>query len=262
MANRLTIKIGGKDEDVDASSFLTVVSETIRLLQDLDAEMTGGSPSVNWVLSGASKNSPALFQFEGRSKRGRDRVEVTGEFVASMIALEAGANRPRYFTDSMLDRAKRISSPVGSKLSSLAYFEDASLHVASVTLRTAANADRFHLSERYTEYGELEGSLGQLTAHDEQYEFCIYDSLTNRAIKCEFDPADFDRVREAMRRKVLVSGLITYRRKDHTAVGVKVDSWGVTRPSVSIEELHAARIDLTRGRTSEDVVRTLRAFNA
>lgn len=263
MTNKLSIRIGGKDEDIDALSFLGVVTETVRLLQDLDSEMSGGSPSLSWFLSGASKNSPVQCDFAGRTKRGNHASHgVTDEFLASMEALETGSRRPRFFTDSMLDRAKRIASPVSTKISSLVYFGDHHIKPLSVSLQLAANADKFHMPDRYSEYSELEGYLGQLTAHDEHYEFCIFDSLTNNAIKCEFDPADFESVRDAMRTKVVVSGLVTYKRKDHSPVLVKVDDWRPLPTSVPIESLHALNINLTRGRPSEDVIRALRAFDA
>lgn len=262
MTNRLSIRVGGRGEDVDALSFLAVVSETVRLLQDLDAEMSGGHSALTWFLSGASKNSPAVVRFDGRVNRGRPvQHKVTEEFITSMEALESGACRPRYFTDAMLDRAKRIATPVGGKLSSLTFFEVDSKPL-SVSLQLAANADKFHMPDKYTEYSELEGYLGQLTAHDEHYEFCIYDSLTNRAIKCEFDPAEFEAVRDTMRRKVLVSGLVTYRRKDDAPISVKVDDWSQLPAGIPIEQIHVLNLDLSRGRPSEEVIRALRAFDA
>lgn len=262
MTNKLSIRIGGRDEDIDATAFLTIIAESVHLLKELDAQMGDGRKSLTWVLSSASKNSPAMVEFTGRPRRGAMPPDVAAEFVKSMEALETGSHRPRYFTDGMLERSKRIASPVGTRVSKLLFGDDQQDLIA-VSAQLGANADKLHLPERYTEYGELEGQLGQLTAHDENYEFVIYDPLTDRPIKCDFEPEDFDRVRDAMRRKVVVSGLVTYRRKDHAPLSVRVNGW---RPLYgdppSIKEVHSLSLDLTAGRESEDVIRDLRRFDA
>src|SRR5689334_24358007 len=62
--------------------------------------------------------------------------------------------------------------------------------------------------------------LGQITAHDDAHEFCIFDPLTNRKIHCFFPLEDLGAVRDALTLRVLVSGLIAYRRKDDAPLTV------------------------------------------
>lgn len=260
--NKLSVRIGGRDEDIDAQALLTILEETIALLRDLDARMNNGEHTVRWVLATASKNSPLDSGFRGEPiSKSVTPLPIAAELLSSFDELERGTGRPRYFTDPMLDRATRISKTAGKRIGLLSYRNGTNKFV-SVTAFMAANALKYQLPDTYVSHGEIEGRLDQITAHGERTEFCIYDPLTKRPIACEFEPEDLDRVLKAMNARVRVTGLITYRRKGHEPKKVRVEHWRELAVPPSIEELHAARIDLTRGRPAGDVIRALRMANA
>jgi hypothetical protein len=265
--NRLSIRIGGKGEDIDAQALLVVLEETVALLRDLDSRMNDGQHTVRWMIESASKNSPFQGGLRGdvmAAASGGHAMPITDELIASFSELEIGAGRPKYFTDAMLDRAKRISGVVGKRVSNVTYTHGSAKPV-SVTGFTAANAVKYQMPDAYSAYGEIEGRLDQITSHEERTEFCIYDPLTKRAIACEFDPDDLKAVLEAMNKRVRVSGLVVYKRKDHEPRRVRVDHWRTMTADAdipTIQAVHDLRIDLTRGRPSEEVIRALRVFNA
>ena len=261
--NRLSVRIGGRDEDIDAQALITILEETIALLRDLDARMNEGRHTVRWLLASASKNSPLESGFRGEpiSSSNGPLLPIASVLISSLDELERGVGRPEYFSDAMLDRATRISRTVGRRVGGVSYRNGLDKTVA-VTGFTAANAIKYQLPDTYTSHGELEGRLDQITAHGDRNEFCIYDPLTKRPIACEFEPEDLDRVLKAMKARVRVTGLITYRRKGHEARKVRVHHWREIAPAISLAEVHAAGIDLTRGRPAADVIHALRAANA
>lgn len=261
--NRLLVRIGGRGEDIDAQALLTILEETILLLRELDSRMNDGQHTVRWLLASASKNSPLESGFRGEpiSSSFGSPLPIACELIRSFDELERGVGRPTYFSDSMLDRATRISRTVGKRVSGVSYRNGADKTV-SVTGFMAANAIKYQLPDTYTLHGELEGRLDQITAHGDRNEFCIYDPLTHRPIACEFDPGELDLVLEAMNARVRVTGLITYRRKGHEARKVRVHHWQPITSATTLKEVHAARIDLTRGRPAAEVISALRAANA
>jgi hypothetical protein len=262
--NNISVRVGGRGEDIDAQALLAVLEETVALLRDLDSRMNDGRHTVRWVVATASKNSPfdAGLRGEMLSKSAGAAMPIVDELIASFDALENGSGRPRHFTDAMLDRAKRISNNVGKKISNVTY-RHGNAKLISVTGFTGANAIKYQMPDVYTAHGELEGRLDQITSHEDRTEFCIYDTLTKRAVVCEFEPEELRAVLDAMNKRVRVNGLVTYRRKGHEPKRVRVEHWRPISGDVpTIQAVHEARIDLTRGRPSEEVIRALRSFNA
>lgn len=260
--NVLTITIAGKSEDIDVSAFLTIVKNTVALLRAIEANESHSPPRLRWLVTAASKNSPFKMRMAGVEERGvSGSVNVVSPFLTAMRALESGEGRPEGFTDLMLDRATSIVRPLNNSIARVVFADETRSEVVQVSQHTAANADRLRLPDNYTEFGELEGELGQITVHKPPYEFCIYDPVTDRRIPCHFDPDDLVIIRDYLKERIRVSGFVTYRRKDDAPVSVSVEDWlAIPRDEnlPSIEDLHAARIDFTGGRKSEDVIADLR----
>lgn len=262
--NELSITIGGRDENVDARATLEVLAETIALLRDIEAKQLDGRAKFKWVISQASKNSPLNLTMSGAP--GHDRgsmVQVVELFLSCLGLLESGKSPPDWFDSPMLDRAKRIVKRIGHDISSVVYAGKSA--TLKITQRLAASVDMFQLPDKYREYGELEGRLGQITAHGEAHEFCIYDPLTNRKIHCEFPLEEFSRVRDALTKRARVSGLVLFRRNDDAPLNVEVENWSIIPEDEelpSIEHIHELRINATRGRPSEEIIAELRRYNA
>lgn len=257
--NVLTITIAGKDADIDVRAFLSVVKNAVSILTDLDHD--NGDDALRWVVIEASKQSPLKMRMAGVERGGGSTKRgVVATFLTGLRALESGERRPPEFTDSMMDRALYMVRPLNNNVASVV-FSDEDTEPVSITQHVAANVSRFRLPDTYVEYGELEGALDQISAHATPYEFCIFDPLTDRPIPCSFDTEDFENVRDALKARIRVNGLITYKRSTDTPKSVTVDDWMILPKDgelVSIEQLHAASISLTHGRKSEEVIAELR----
>lgn len=262
--NKISIVIGGKDENVDARASLELLVEAIALLGDIEAQQLGARARLRWTFTSASKNSPLRLEILGITPHERgSAIPVAKLFLEGMDALENSGPIPSWLDAEMMGRAKRIVRRIGTEISSLTFGSPE--RIVRVTQRVAANADLFRLPEKYSEFSEHEGVLGQITAHEQAREFCIFDPITNRKIHCVFPIEDLGRVRDALTRRVFVSGLTTYRRKDDLPLSIQVDDWSVLRSDSelpSLDEIHAMGVDLTKGRRSEDVIADLRRLDA
>lgn len=260
MTNKLTVTIGGLDETVDARAALSVLLETIALLKDIESAVLGKS-LVHWAIAHAVMNSPLTLTIESsRSKKWSPSLDVTSEFTKAFRILESSKDRPSFFTDAMLSRARSIAKPVGASISTLS-FSDTDKFVC-VTQTTVAHVEQLRFSDAYKSHGDIEGRLGQITAHEDSHEFAIYDPVSNHKTICIFPELDLVRVRGALKKRVRVNGEVSYKRKDDLPQRVMVESWETLPEDYelpTIEELHALKIDLTFGKSSEDVVADLRA---
>lgn len=262
--NVLTITLDSKGADVDALSTVEVLHETLSLLREIEEVRLDGKAQHRWLISHATKSNPLEVSIGGALAHDRGTtLDPIADFLEGMTALAHGL-RPEAFTDQMLGRAKKIARRVGSGLASVSY-RDARSHVVSVSRKLGATAESLQLPSEYSELGELEGVLGQVTSYGDDHEFCIYDSLTGKKIHCDFSPDDFERVRAALKRRVRVSGKIKYKRDDDSPQRVSVDTWSALpedKDLPSIEDLHAMKMDFTRGRPSEEVIAELRRVDA
>lgn len=259
--NILTITIAGKDEDIDVRAFLSVVKNAVSILTDLDETSAPDSSRLKWVVTHVSKSSPLKMRMAGIERGGGSTYRgVVDKFLAGMRSLESGEYKPAEFTDTMMDRALSIVRPLNNSVASVVFSDESSEPIA-VTQHVAANVNRFRLPDTYAEFSELEGELGQISVHKAPYQFCIYDPLTDKGIPCVFDTEDLEKVRDALKERIRVTGLITYKRSTDSPMLVAVDDW-IRLPKdgelVSIEQLHAAGISLTHGRKSEEVIADLR----
>lgn len=263
--NVLTITIAGKDEDIDVSAFLAILKNTVALLREIETHESNHPPRLRWLVTTISKSSPLKMRMAGIDEGGGGPPSVVVEpFLNGLKLLEAGDSRPAAFTDAMLDRASRIVKPLNNSIARVVFADEHALEVVPVSQHISANVERFRLPEHYAEFGELDGELGQITVHKPPYEFCIYDPLTDRRIPCNFDLSELADIREHLKNRIRVSGLITYRRRDDLPISVSVEDWSpILRDEdlPSIEDLHLASIDLTGGRKSEDVIASLRRMH-
>lgn len=269
--NALTVTIAGRAEDIEVSAFMAIVKNTVALLLDIEALESKGAPRLRWVITHLSKSSPAKLRMAGVEDRpiggapSTPSTRVVEPFLRSMRELEEGKRRPEGFSDTMLDRATYIVRPLNGSVARVVYSSDDAKNVVPVSQHISANVDKFRLPENYAEFGELEGELGQITVHKPPYEFCIYDPLTDRKIPCRFDPDDLVQIKDHLKERIRASGLITYRRRDDLPLSVTVDDWTPLPGDAdlpSIEELHAAGIDITGGRSSQEVVAEIRGRHA
>ena len=110
--NTLTIRIAGKDDNVSFAAFVRIQRETLRILRDLDAEMSGGRRTTKWDVVDVSLNSPLMLTISGHPVHdtGPYSAEIASAYMDGMEQLEHTTELPRHFPVDALDSAKRLVS--------------------------------------------------------------------------------------------------------------------------------------------------------
>lgn len=213
------------------------------ILRDVDTETTrraGGS--LEWVVEGLSGGSAHL-EIAAQPKdehvppwAGR---EVVKNFGQGMALIASRAEKPPFFTDNALRKARLLTSLIGEQYgldrlavrvgsSRVELGREVGTHVTEVvdgTLRTI---------------GSVEGTLDTVSLHGQSY-FNVYDAVTGKAVRCTFPRGMLEPVRAALGKRVLVEGIIYSRRND------EVTSIRVEDLSMFPDEAELPTVEMMRG---------------
>lgn len=74
------------------------------------------------------------------------------------------------------------------------------------------------INVRFQEIGSVEGRLEMISIHRVP-RFTVYHTITQRSIRCKFEPKLLDLVKEALGRRVVISGVVYFNYR-HEAVRV------------------------------------------
>lgn len=201
------------------------VSETVR-------------DGVRWVITDVHHSNLAL---ELTPQRTSDNVppdlpDRIADAIASGVAMiEARAERPPYFSDKALERAKELANPVGDEVRAVRIrrrHNGKAGERVTLTKRLVANVDEI-IGPQLQEYGSVEGRLEGLMTHGKR-RFFIWESLTNHRVECQFgDRIPLQDILAAYERRVAARGIV-YRRRTGEKLSVEVEEFRAFR---SEEEL-------------------------
>ncbi len=262
-AQKLRIRIRPRGIGVTVKSFADLVGAVAEALREINKQaVPPRGPMLEWQIIDADMHSPLTVVLAGqREGRGPD-VDVAAAFVDGLAIIEGSAQRPRFFSDIAMMKAKAIAAVSTNGVAEVV-FESGESRTA-VTPHTAANVDEV-LGRAPSEYRAetvLEGRLEALSVHGDPPDFCIYDPLANHEIRCVFSEEDVARAAELIKRhaRVQVTGTAKYN-PSHVPVSIEVQEFHVLREQCElpqVRDLHAANIDITHGEDTVEYVRRLR----
>ena len=258
----LTITSEDDGQFLPFSAFATVARKSVAMLIGLDVELSEDhKPSARWGIVGCSMSSPMSMTLQANPVGDREACDMIGPFLDDWNRLERG-ERPRYLPPHLQKVAKEIVGVLGRGLRSISYASNGAK--ADPTQRVAAHVDELLgiAPGPYTVMTELEGRIESISIHGRSPDFCIYDPLTQHAIKCIFQDSDLDSVADLIkeRARVRVLGKAKYNNK-HRPVSIEVQGFKALPEQdklSQIADLHKANIDITEGVDSVDFVRGLR----
>jgi len=145
-------------------------------------------------------------------------ASIEGALAEGIQSLEAVAERPNHYSDNALKAVRRLGR-----------ISDAETKVAirvanakhSITHKSVANVNDL-VGWTISDYGSIEGRLRTVSDQGNLH-FFVFDDLTNRQIRCYFDDEQTDDVMKAWRSRVIVSGVVRYR-KDGEPTSIVVDN--------------------------------------
>lgn len=188
------------------------------LVREVAGEVTGAGPeAVQWIVEDIRRDSPLRLELAPRPNS-EDVSPVAISRLASAITtglttIEERPERPSYFNDAALDRAKNLANRVGGDVRSIT-FKSRNGRVSepvAVSKRVSANVDEL-IGPRLERFGSVEGRLEGVLVHRRKV-FYIWEASTHRRIECVFaDRIPLDEVLAAFGRRVSVRGLIRTRK--------------------------------------------------
>lgn len=282
MAEPIRIRIRGSDSETDAPTiedFIEQVRDLFTILHEvekaIDPAHKGGA--IEWRITKATTNSPIAIE---ATPFGRDHAtyveprarEVLRHTAAGLNQLKIGTERPTYFTEAVLTRAKSISKRVtnGLALTEVEFGDGtpdfvltpqpAALMVANTETVLAPPKAR-----PYREAGSIEGFIGGVS-HDGHGRtiMTMQARITGEEVKCILR-GDANRiVRERQvgevidGKRVRVIGTLLYRgprRIDHVE-GHRIEFLRGEKELPTLEDITDP--DFTGGLSSEEYLEALR----
>jgi len=259
--DRLTIRVSGTDDLIPVASFLSVVSNTLEILRDIDAVVSHHREgTLDWRIADVSLSSPLQLTIvaEGEAETDSGR-EVLTVFTDSLRRIQEGTDRaPAYWTVEALERARNLTPITDNGIAEISFVTPWAAPVTpSADLR--ARVDRL-LPREHEELGTVVGTLETLSKH-EGATFRIWDVLTKAGVLCVIPPEMLPQAHEAFGKRVAVRGRIRYRA-DGKPKRITVYSAQDLRPLREQSELPQARdleaINITDGVDPSEYVRRLR----
>ncbi len=259
MSNELIhITLEGEEDKISVYAFLKTVRATMKVLTEVGIE---SGERGEWFVGKTSHNSPMHFEIVGSGVEG-----IVKTFMEGMELLETaeGNNRvrPRHFNDNALVGAKSLVSVLNSGITRLDVYSDSDEHIR-LTQRIAAASDYLKTPTSFETVTELEGRLERVDIHGHA-EFGLYDPLFSSPIECSFDAKDAEQIGSILSHRLRVTGNARFSSRTGRPIAISVEKWEKLPDDnelPQIEDLHKARLNLTGGHKSEDIIAELRLSN-
>ena len=203
----LTLRIEAPPNRVPVAAFAAVLTETISILTDL--QYSRNQRVVTWYLTDLRIGSAvAVLTPEDISE---ESLVVGTEFVNGLKSAEEGRALPEYFSSTSLTK---LSSMVRMLSTPGIEFLEASIERAgdqTVSARATDNVReniRRLQQPRRRSYGSISGTLDTISTRRDSKKFQILDPVSRRPVSCQFSDDQIDVVKDALTRRVVVSGTV------------------------------------------------------
>ena len=192
-------------EEISPDQFIAALNDFLGLAYDMERELAPSRERVlRWRLVHLGMGSwDAGIEAEPLEDAADIGPNVATAIMTGLPRIQAG-ERPDEFTDEMLERVRRMATLVGNGTRAI-YVDAPTLpQTYAITAVTAARIEAVS-AQGYTSIGTIEGTLEAISLHGRPT-FTVYDAVTGRAVRCEFQPNMRKRVIAALGFKVAVHG--------------------------------------------------------
>jgi hypothetical protein len=222
----LDFEIHGKVGEIAASTFERAIARAVTLLREFDSAISGMSRgSLAWYIGKLHSNGNLLIRFASRLKRQPNRApyaasisdigpQVTSSFLGGFDDLENRCETPPYLSEFGLQQAEGLTKLIGQNGASGFRFASSDRAI-EVTSKAAENIVKL-LPIKRKAIGSVEGKLEAINLHKTP-RVLVYHVITNKAVTCEFDPAQFmDLVKDYLGKRVIAYGTLHKNIKGDT----------------------------------------------
>jgi hypothetical protein len=230
----LKIELTGKTDAIPMDSFLEVVSNTLHILQDIDASISQSeNASLEWKIIAASLNSPMMLTIKGHSDIG---VDISDDVIRAYLTGVEQVDKhgdviPPHFTTDALRRTRDMANVLNDGIKKVAFSSPKSEPVVpskkvienvTVILEAQELEERSNVVELYAhqhstreEQATITGTLETVTVHGKKPKFVLYDPLTSNKIDCFFPQDKLEEIKSLLPSRVSVTGTAKLSKQGH-----------------------------------------------
>lgn len=225
-----SVKLSLEGDRIPWEAFASVSKNLHSILRSLDKELAG-EETLEWVITKMSASSAEVEVAPTTTDPDAKNIssKVIETYVDGLSFIDGNAERPDFFTDSMLKKVKNVSNRIDGRIEGITLegSADGTVESARVTQRVAANVDEV-VGGRYTALGSVEGRLEVISIH-RGIHANIYDRLTGKKIQCICDLDLLEELTDHIGNRLLVEGEVRYNKYgEPTSIDAK--GYRVIRP--------------------------------
>ena len=230
-AQKLTLKIEGAH--ITADRFLKAVSSFFALINDVAGTVTQEHSAFRWIVSVEAGSAIVHFRPEPNKANPALLAPSVKAISDGLAMIQRRAERPRYWSDSALRRAKDLSEVLDVEHGALDHVSVKADHKAlELTRKISANVDTL-IGADYKSLGTIEGRLRTVTEAGGVH-FVVQDQITHNNIRCFLaDEEDVNQYIQAFRKRVAVYGEVRHRR-DGIPVSISVQRFRVLKEAAEL----------------------------
>ena len=260
-AEPIYLVVEGHNRVLRPEAFVRALKGFARLLRELDAAVSRNARgSVSWEIVSLQKQSPARIGFRPLPRTRRPEQDFADEIKRTCVTgLDLLAKKPERldaYSDRALDRTEYLAKLRASdRLDEMRVINNGSEAIIGVP--TLSNIQTLR-GPTYESAGSVIGTLDTIMVHN-AFEFRVWSEITGKPVSCRFDEAILDHVKDALRKILVVYGLVKWNVLGHP-ISVAVE--GMDRRELdhepTIEEMSGLVEDFTEGMSLKDYLEDLR----
>lgn len=261
MSKRLQMGIEGERGKISLETFAVVVRNTFDILADLDNAVSSiPQGSLEWFIADVSFGS-LVIAIESKSKLPDIDYssKVAETFVDGLAHIQRERTTPPYFSDYDLRKAQELARRLRKDGAKAVIIHDIERQVkATISPEVVPDLGQL-INVRFQDIGSVEGRLEMISIHKVP-RFTIYHAITQRSIRCKFEPKLLDLVKEALGRRVVISGVVYFNYR-YEAVRVDLQKLTILPKEEELpypKDLRGMAPDFTGDKTTEEYIRSLR----
>jgi len=234
--SELTFEIHTVNGEVSSYVFRKAVDDALYLVSQYDAGISKTRTGVyDWFVNGLHNNGTMAIDFVSRLKKSQrksklpERVEsqkITDSLMTGVDDIENRGVTPSYLSENGLERVGELADLLQREPTTNKFSFKTPERIVEITPQTSENVKKL-LPIKRTAFGSVEGRIEVINVH-KRFKALLYHAVTNKIITCYFEESEMDMVKDALGKRVIVSGEL--KKNIHG------DTFRIEKPQLEIME--------------------------
>lgn len=250
----LTIQLEGQDGGIPTADLMTFVNHFAGILKSI-ADHIQSDAKIEWAITAAKMSSPLTLTLTAASRNPRVPRIVAKDSIEGLTLIEKKCQMPDSMSDQDLISAINMVGVLDRGVKSIVI---SSPEFGEVRPTQHLKANAISIQQLYKEcHSSLCGTLDTIHIHGDRHDFEIFDVLTDRPVKCFFDPDQIEKAGALVSKRVIVYGRVRYSVKG-VPLAIYVSDFDPIPDADMIDIFAAPGIDITSGMDAVEYVRKIR----